>query len=146
MDFKKQLRYFYLFTLPPLIIFSIIVYLFDSLQISVALFVFGYVFCLVGKTPGIDNFVSSPRYKWSFIRLCYWINKKINSKFVNSNIWVKKIILILIPSIFILFSEIILGLGINFFYTLLGALLCEILVWSLNSNIPKNVLTFHEIS
>ena len=140
---KTQLKYFYLLTFPPLILLAILLLLVDSNFINTALFIFGYTFGLVSRTPGVDYVIGQKKYRFSFLRLCYRLTNFVIYKLHAVK---KPILLILIrsllPGLLIGIIMLLFQVGLNLHYTLIGALLCEVVIFILRRYIPKDLLAF----
>ena len=140
---KTQLKHFYLLTFPPLILLSLLLILVDSNIINLALFVFGYVFGLVSRTPGVDHVIGQKKYRFSFLRLCYGLtNFMIFKMHAHHKPKLNLIVRCLLPTVVIGGIMFLFQVGLNIHYTLIGALICELTILVLRRYIPKDILAF----
>lgn len=140
---KTQLKKFYLLTFPPLILFAIFLLLIDSNLINTSLFVFGYTFGLVSRTPGVDYVIGQKKYRFSFLRLCYrFTNLVIYKTHVNHKTVLSILVRSLLPCALIGVIMLIFQVGLNLHYSLIGAFICEMVILVLRRYIPKDFLAF----
>lgn len=140
---KTQLKHFYLLTFPPLFLLSLLLILVDSNIINLALFVFGYVFGLVSRTPGVDHVIGQKKYRFSFLRLCYSLtNFMIFKMHAHHKPILSTIIRSLLPCVVIGGVMFLFQVRLNIHLTLIGAVFCEITILILRRYIPKNILAF----
>ncbi len=140
---KKQLRHFYFLTFPPLILLALFLILFDSNIINLALFVFGYVVGLVSRTPGVDHVIGQKKYRFSFLRLCYRLTNFVIFKMhAHHKPFLLVTIRSLLPCVLIGIVMFLFQVRLNIHFTLLGAVLCEVIIYFLRRYIPKDILAF----
>jgi hypothetical protein len=138
---QKELRTFYILTLPPLFLFSLILLFFDPDYLDAALFAFGYSFVLVGWTPYVDELVKTKKYRMSFLRLCFSLTKNV-IKYLNieTRAIYCSLTRMALPTVLILFLMALLQTNLGFYYTLIGAGLAEGLILLLKRHLPKEIL------
>ena len=138
---QKELRTFYLLTLPPLFLFSLILFFFDPDYLDAALFAFGYSFVLVGWTPYVDELVKTKKYRMSFLRLCFSLTKNV-IRYLNieSRPNYCSLTRICLPMILILILMALLQTNLGFYYSLIGASFAEGIIILLKRHLPKEIL------
>lgn len=140
---KTQLKHFYLLTFPPLIILALLLILIDSNVINLALFVFGYAFGLVSRTPGVDHVIGQKKYRFSFLKLCYRLTNFVIFKMqAHHRPLLAMVVRSLLPCVLIGVVMFLFQVKLNIYYTLIGGIFCEIIMLLLRRYIPKNILAF----
>lgn len=140
---KTQLKNFYLLTFPPLILFSVLLVLVDSNIINLALFVFGYTFGLVSRTPGVDHVIGQKKYRFSFLRMCYRLTNFIIFKMgAHQKPMLMIFVRSLLPCVLIGIVMLLFQVKLNIPFTLIGAFICEVTILILRRYVPKNILAF----
>lgn len=139
---QKDLRTFYLLTLPPLFLLSLVILFFDPDFLDSALFAFGYSFTLVVWTPYIEELVHTKKYKLSFLRLCFVITKKaLNVTRATNKPYYASLVRIALPGIFMLLIMGLLQTTLSFYYSFLGAFMAEALLHLLRRYLPKELFS-----
>lgn len=140
---QKELKTFYLLTLPPLFLFSAIILFFDPELIDAALFAYGYSFTLVYWTPHVKELILTKKYRMSFLRLSYSMTRGV-IKIVNpeEKLLISSLIRIFLPMLVMLVAMFVLQIQLAFYYTFAGAILAELLLQVFKRYLPKNVLSF----
>jgi hypothetical protein len=138
---QKELRTFYLLTLPPLFLFSLILLFFDPDYLDSALFAFGYSFVLVGWTPYVDELVRTRKYRMSFLRLSFSLTKNVIKylNIENKPIYCS-LVRTFLPMILILIMMALLKVNLGFYYCLIGSAIAEGLILVLKRHLPKEIL------
>ncbi len=132
---------FYLFTLPPLFIFSFLIYFLFGQLTNAALFAFGFTFCLVPRTPNIESIIETKKYRFSFLRTCYlsvnYFSGLVTEKYRNlASVFIR----ILLPTFFVFTLTFIFRMPLSFYFCALGAIFCEVMMESLRRFVPRDIL------
>lgn len=138
---KTDLKHFYLLTFPPLFILAFFILLIDPNLINLALFIFGYTFGLVSRTPGVDHVIGQKKYRFSFLRLCYGLtNFMIFKMHAHHKPLLSTVVRSLLPCVVIGVVMFLFQVRLNIHYAFIGALICELTIFILRRYIPKDVL------
>lgn len=133
----NQLRRHYLLVFPFVLINLICGFLLSLKFVWIVFFTLGFLWPWVLLTPELKEKVRSPRYRFSFFRLMYWLENQIEGQlFFESKISLKFISRGLGPILFSFILSIIGGFEI-FFACVLGLILGESWLFLNKKHYPK---------